>query len=89
MSVIIYTGCTPQELRCTRCAAAEPLRWPMGVDALLDLSREFQAKHRTCRPAGAPECWGRYDNGYSNRAVRGCEDCAMEDQCRRVTKGLE
>jgi hypothetical protein len=58
MSVVIYTGTTPHELRCTRCGAAEPLRWPMGVDALLDLSRSFQAKHRACVPEGAPDSRG-------------------------------
>lgn len=89
MSVVIYTGCTPQELRCTRCGAAEPLRWPMGVDALLVLSRKFQHAHRTCAPQGAPDCWGKHPRPAGRYHGLDCHLCTLRDQCRRVTRGEE
>jgi hypothetical protein len=81
MSAVIDTS--DNSLRCTRCGAKMPLRFPIAISDMVTMSRGFQADHARCRPKDAAECWGDYRR--SLRDDRGCCDCTERLVCERVT----
>jgi hypothetical protein len=48
--LIIDAGRQPPQIHCTLCGAAQDLPLPMPIHQLDEISRDWHAQHRRCKP---------------------------------------
>jgi len=52
--LIIDASCQPAVFRCTRCGARQPVKFPMAIDHLVGLERQWRAEHPARGPCQQP-----------------------------------